>query len=65
MTAVTTWHDVQVKGHGSFLLYANTAPKSITVDDSGVEHAYDASTGSLTLTLPESGKLNHTISMQF
>jgi hypothetical protein len=56
---------VQVKGHGSLLLYANAAPKCITVDGGGVEHAYDAASGSLNITLPESSKLDYDIHVQF
>jgi hypothetical protein len=35
------------------------------VDGGGVEHAYDAASGSLTITLPQSSKLDHDIRVQF
>lgn len=56
---------MQVKGHGSLLLYADAAPKCITVDGGGVQHAYDAASSRLTITLPESSKLDHDVHVQF
>lgn len=56
---------LQVKGHGDFLLYANASPKSVTVDGSNGEHTFDANTGGLTVTLPQSSKLEHDIHVQF
>jgi raffinose synthase len=56
---------VQVKGHGSLLLYADAAPKCITVDGGGVQHSYDAASGNLTITLPDSSKLDHDVHVQF
>ncbi len=55
----------QVKGNGSFLIYASQAPQTVQVDGADTEHAYDAATGGLTVQLAAGDKLTREVVVRF
>ena len=56
---------MQVKGNGSFLMYAGREPQDITIDDSSMPYEFDEERGSLTVQLGGGDKLTREVVVQF
>ncbi len=56
---------LQVKGNGSFLMYAGQEPQHVTIGDAEAEFSYDAATRGLRVQLAQGEKLTREVTVQF
>lgn len=56
---------LQVKGNGSFLMYANQKPSRVTVGDDPAEVEWDAATGAAAVMMEGGDKLTRQLTVFF
>lgn len=64
-TAIANAGEVAVKGCGKFDMYANDMPAGCLLDSQPVDFNYQAQTGRLTVFIPPTTGLQHTIEVVF